>query len=159
MARNQSANFPTVLAAGLLAWIVPGAGHVFLRRTLRGLILCVCINGLFWSGVAFGGVFTIEPRKDKWWFAAQMCTGASGLAGWYRQDRAHAATLRKAREEVTQSGGQLSMEQAYNKVLADDKLALVRPAQDVARPYAGIVAAMGTLGEPPSPKSRQESAP
>jgi len=172
MARNRPTDYPAILAAGALAWIIPGAGHVFLGRKLRGLILFVFINALFWSGVAIGGVFTVNPRQQRWWCAAQMFTGACGTAGWYRQTRAHAAALGKARERVTQSGGELSTEQAYKEVLVEDKLSLVYPAETVAIAYSGIagmlnliciidaafLAAMGAFGEPRPPKGRQEPA-
>ena len=70
-------NYPAALLAGILAWVIPGAGHMYLGRALRGIILCICINGLFWAGVAFGGVFTVEPLRERWWFAAQVGAGAS----------------------------------------------------------------------------------
>ena len=38
--------------ACLLAWLLPGAGHLFLRRTGKGLLFLGAIGGLFLLGVA-----------------------------------------------------------------------------------------------------------
>lgn len=172
MAKKQSVSLPTVLAAGILAWIMPGAGHVFLGRKLRGLILCACINGLFWTGVGFGGVFTVNPREQRWWAAAQMLTGASAVASWYHQDRAHRSALAEAMERAEQSDSDKTAKQAYEDVLVDRGLTLVHPAQTPAMAYAGIagmlnlicifdaamLAAMGSFGEPRPLKRRREAA-
>jgi len=40
------------VAAGLLAWVWPGLGHLYLRRRGRGLVLMGAILGLFVLGVA-----------------------------------------------------------------------------------------------------------
>lgn len=67
--------------AGLLAWILPGLGHIYLGYRTRGLILMVTITATFWSGVAIGGVAgTVNPQQRKLWFVAQLCTGANTLA-------------------------------------------------------------------------------
>lgn len=172
MAKKQPVSLPTVLAAGILAWIMPGAGHVFLGRKLRGLILCACINGLFWTGVGFGGVFTVDPREQRWWAAAQMLTGASGVASWYRQDREHRSALIEAMKRAQRPDGDMTTRQAYLAVLVERRLDLVHPAENPAMAYAGIagmlnlicifdaalLAAMGSFGEPPPPKRRREAA-
>lgn len=67
--------------AGLLAWILPGLGHIYLGHRTRGLILMVTITATFWSGVAIGGVAgTVNPDTRKLWFVAQLCTGGNTLA-------------------------------------------------------------------------------
>lgn len=40
-----------VFPACLLAWLLPGAGHLYLGRTLKGLIFLGCIGALFGLGV------------------------------------------------------------------------------------------------------------
>lgn len=42
------------LPACVLAWAVPGAGHLFLGRGRRGLVFFVCLSGLFALGLATG---------------------------------------------------------------------------------------------------------
>ena len=39
--------------AVILSWLLPGAGHLYLRRTSKGLVLLVTILGLFTLGVAW----------------------------------------------------------------------------------------------------------
>lgn len=64
--------------AGLLAWAVPGLGHIFLGHRGRGLVFLVTITATFWSGVAIGGVRgTVDPDERSLWFVAQLCTGGN----------------------------------------------------------------------------------
>lgn len=66
--------------AGLLAWLVPGLGHIYLGFKKRGTILLIAITLTFWTGVAIGGVRgVIDHRVHKLWFAAQACTGGNTL--------------------------------------------------------------------------------
>lgn len=66
---------------GLLAWAVPGLGHFLIGDRARGLVFLVTISATFWTGVAIGGVVdTVDPRKHKLWFVAQICTGGNTLA-------------------------------------------------------------------------------
>ncbi len=77
--------------AGLLAWMVPGLGHLFIGDRIRGLIYLITITVTFWSGVAIGGVRdTVNPRERTAWFMGQTCAGVNALAayGWGQQVRA-----------------------------------------------------------------------
>jgi hypothetical protein len=69
--------------AGLLAWLVPGLGHIFLGERARGLIFLIAITTTFWSGVAIGSVQgTVAPHSRKLWFVAQLGTGGNALAAY-----------------------------------------------------------------------------
>ena len=69
-------------AAGFLAWLMPGLGHIYLGHRTRGLIFMVTIGLTFWAGMVIGGVrTTVNPTTQKWWFLAQLCTGSHALAG------------------------------------------------------------------------------
>jgi len=75
-------------AAAVLAWILPGLGHLYIGERARGLILLVVIGSTFWGGVAIGGVkTTIQPQERQAWFLAQICTGSHALAAmaWSRR--------------------------------------------------------------------------
>lgn len=50
--------------AGLLAAALPGAGHFYQGRHLKGAIYCVCILGLFLCGQALGGWRTVGLESD-----------------------------------------------------------------------------------------------
>ena len=78
--------------AGLLAWLVPGLGHIFLGERVRGLIYLITITVTFWGGIAIGGVRdTVDPKGRTTWFIAQTCMGVQGLAtyGWAENLRRH----------------------------------------------------------------------
>ena len=75
-------------AAGLLGWIVPGLGHVFIGDRIRGIICMATIVLTFWTGIAIGGVRgTVDPHERSLWFIAQLCTGANaGIAYVIREN-------------------------------------------------------------------------
>ena len=66
------------IQAGLLAWLLPGAGHFYLG--LRGLawVFFVAIGGSYLVGMLVGGVKTsVDPQGNFWLFIAEM--GVGGL--------------------------------------------------------------------------------
>jgi len=159
--QNQISPVAPVIAL-VLAYLVPGAGHIYLGRMKRGLILGITIGALFWSGVAVGGVMTVDPERERWWFAAEMLTGIHGIVGWYRQQDYNSRALRRAEEKGL--GPASPQGQAYmDAQLKKDRVALVAPADTVARAYAGVagllnlmclfdalmLGLMGQFGEPP----------
>lgn len=92
MAQHHST--PTVgriAIIGLLAWLVPGLGHIANGERKRGLIILVTIACSFWGGIAIGGVrHTVDPQQKKLWFLAQICTGGHTLAAYGCGQRARA---------------------------------------------------------------------
>jgi TM2 domain-containing membrane protein YozV len=89
-------SFIKMPVAGILSWIVPGLGHIYLGHRRRGLILLVTITATFWSGVAIGSVQgTVDPTERKLWFFAQIGTGANAISAVIlnrittREDRAN----------------------------------------------------------------------
>ena len=68
------------VAAGLLAWVWPGLGHLYLRRTGKGLILMGAILALFVLGVAMDSRLQLhlglEDPLALLFSAAQMGIGA-----------------------------------------------------------------------------------
>ena len=94
---NTQFNKPLKAILGLgLAWIVPGAGHAFVGRPERGIIIFITIGATFWGGVAMGGVMTVDYHGQKWWFAAEMLTGMHGLVGWRNESK----QMRKLEPEI-----------------------------------------------------------
>lgn len=78
---------PVPLVAVALAWLIPGLGHIYLGRVRRGLVILVTLAAMFWGGVAMGGVLTVDPVNERWWFIADVCSGAHGLVGWHRYNQ------------------------------------------------------------------------
>jgi hypothetical protein len=77
------------LIALLIAWIIPGGGHLYQRRWLRGTLLFLAIVTMFVTGLAMGGkVYTPNTGEllDMLGFVGDL--GAAGLyilsriAGW-----------------------------------------------------------------------------
>jgi len=161
------------LLAAALAWLVPGAGHVFLRRHVRGIVIFVVIATLFWGGVGMGGVLTVDQYNERWWFAAEMLAGVHGLYGWQREANLYNDLMKRNRLDppLPDPGGEVSAAQMrMDEALADKKLALVAPVDTVARAYAGVagmlnlmcifgavaLALMGVRGERPRPRDDEE---
>jgi len=158
---DAAAKYRTMpIVALLLAWLVPGAGHMYLGRMRRGVVLLVTIAALFWAGVAMGGVMTVDYHAERWWFIADMFAGIHGLVGYYRQNRVY----RQIEHDVPMGVG-ASGDMAVDQWLKKKGIALVHPVDNVARAYAGIagllnllcifdatiLALMGRFGERPFP--------
>lgn len=70
-----------IALAGLLTWLLPGAGHLFIGERGRGLIFMIAIAATYWGGVAIGGVEnTINIQERRLWFIGQICAGGHALA-------------------------------------------------------------------------------
>lgn len=85
MSRRDQAPNPEVRMsiAGVLTWLLPGAGHFFIGERSRGLIIMITIALTFWGGVAIGGISnTVSPGERTLWFVGQICAGGHALAAW-----------------------------------------------------------------------------
>jgi len=132
MSNHGKTSTPAPYVALLLAYLVPGAGHAYLGRRRRAVIIFVTISALFWSGVAVGGVLTVDSVQERWWFVAEMLTGVHGLVGWHRQ--------RTAYEELRSAEGDGVEEKMQGRGIA-----LVAPADTVARAYAGVAGLLNLM--------------
>lgn len=95
--------------AALLAWLWPGAGHLYQGRTAKGLIYMICILGTFLYGMYLGegrSVFVYgpgwKPEMFRWHYLCQVGAGLPALpaivqarmppgklllGGWYEPPR------------------------------------------------------------------------
>lgn len=160
MAKKNNADPPVIPPlAVILAWLIPGAGHIYLGRRVRGVVVMATIAATFWSGVAMGGVMTVDSRYERWWFLGQMCTGIHGVVGWYRQHRVY--------QEVEGLIGTVQAPKPYavgpkqmqvDAILAEHRgqdyrdapehlrgLALVAPVETPARAYAGVAGLLNIM--------------
>lgn len=72
--------------AGVLAYLIPGAGHFYQGRTAKGLIYCISILGLFFWGlklgegsVVYGDIKLVPVRITPLPYVAQLGVGGFAL--------------------------------------------------------------------------------
>ena len=66
--------------AALLAWMLPGLGHIYQGRTGKGLLFFICILGTFFYGMYLGGgkvVYASVPweQQYRWQYLCQLGVG------------------------------------------------------------------------------------
>jgi hypothetical protein len=157
------------LTATALAWLIPGMGHVFMGRARRGVIIFAAVTALFWSGIAIGGVMTVDSRFEKWWFYAQMLSGANGVISWMRSESEFRAlektpemqslisdtlymragmgfkTDNVLRISPSPTGRPDELQMAVDAKLDQKGIALACPNEDIARAYTGIAGLLNLL--------------
>lgn len=134
-----------MIAAGLLTWLLPGAGHLYLgHRRLAAVFLCG-ITIPYLTGVAIGGVKTsVNPHLNKWLFLAEL--GAGGLTtGFYMFNNALGGIDARTTADVIRrapSFAQLPPERQQALTDALKPYVAYYPASDIAQIY---LAAAGLL--------------
>jgi hypothetical protein len=61
-----------LITIGLLAWLVPGAGHYALHEHRRATVMFIVIVLTFLVGLYVGSIGVIDPIGAKPWYAAQV---------------------------------------------------------------------------------------
>lgn len=65
--------------AALLAWLVPGLGHLYQRRFAKGLLFTVCILGTYFFGLTLGEGKVVyanwNSEEHRWQYALQLGVG------------------------------------------------------------------------------------
>ena len=72
-------------AGELASWLVPGAGHLWLRRTQKGLVFLVLLPLMFVIGLTLRGrIFPFEPSQPLVALAAlaDLAIGAPYFLAW-----------------------------------------------------------------------------
>jgi hypothetical protein len=70
--------------AAVLAWLIPGAGHLYQGRTGKGLLFFICVLGTFLFGLAIGDgkvVYASSRGEEpwRWQYYCQLGVGAPAL--------------------------------------------------------------------------------
>jgi hypothetical protein len=78
--------------AALLAWMLPGLGHVYQGRTGKGLLFFVCVMGTFLFGMWIGEgkvVYASSPGEEpwRWQYYCQLGVGAPALPALVQRER------------------------------------------------------------------------
>jgi hypothetical protein len=84
--------------AALLAWLVPGLGHIYQGRTAKGLLFFICIMGTFAFGLwGLGGgkvVYASNPtfrpgdQPWRWQYLCQLGVGLPAVPAYLQRTRA-----------------------------------------------------------------------
>lgn len=80
--------------AAFLAWLVPGLGHLYQRRTAKGVLFFVCIMGTFLYGLYIGNgqvvyASTTPSVLSRWQYLFQLGVGlpaTPALVQWMRAE-------------------------------------------------------------------------
>jgi hypothetical protein len=79
------------VAAGIWAWLWPGAGHLYQRRYAKGILFMVCILVTYFYGLTLGGghvVYASWTKADfRWQYVCQLGVGASALPALLQTQR------------------------------------------------------------------------
>jgi hypothetical protein len=69
--------------AALLAWLVPGLGHLYQRRTAKGILFATCVLGTFFYGLFLGGGRVVyaswRPTDRRPQFICQLGAGVVAM--------------------------------------------------------------------------------
>ena len=77
--------------AAFLAWLIPGAGHLYQRRTGKGLLFMTCILGTFFFGLYLGGgkvvYASMRPEDRRLPYLCQVGVGLPALPALVQANR------------------------------------------------------------------------
>lgn len=82
--------------AAFLAWLIPGAGHIYQGRTGKGILFFVCIVGTFMYGMYIGGGKVVYASTadvfsrqflDRWQYICQVGVGLPALPALVQRER------------------------------------------------------------------------
>lgn len=80
---NQLVDLRNRPLAAFLAWLIPGAGHLYQGRTTKGCLFFVCIFSAWILGFALGGGHVVyaswQPGDKRWHYLLQSGVGAAAL--------------------------------------------------------------------------------
>jgi hypothetical protein len=60
------------LLAGVCGWLVPGGGYMLIGEWKRGVVVAVCITGLFLTGLYIGSVAVVDPVYETLYYYTQI---------------------------------------------------------------------------------------
>jgi len=94
MSQSKSTQSSLRPGAAVLAWILPGLGHVAIGQTRRGFLMMFGILFLFFGGLFIGGIDVVDMKQDRLWFIAQACNGpVAFIADYFNQSMLKTADL------------------------------------------------------------------
>jgi hypothetical protein len=77
--------------AAFLAWLWPGAGHIYQRRYAKGVLFMVCVLSTYFFGLSIAGgrvVYASWKQSDRrWQYVCQLGVGAAALPALWQSNR------------------------------------------------------------------------
>ena len=137
--RTNSAN--RAILAGLLAWLLPGAGHYYLRHRGMAVVYFLAITFAYGAGLAIGGVKTsINPYLNRWLFLAELGTGGYTIAGYVASNQTVGVDARMTTAVVRGEPPFSDLSETERRALEDRLLPYLSfyPESDVAQIYLSI---------------------
>lgn len=97
VAEEETVRLKDPQLAALLAWLIPGMGHLYQGRTAKGLLFFICIFGMFAYGLYLGGsselgwgrvvYFSWEPGNRRLAYLCQIGAGLPALPALIQANR------------------------------------------------------------------------
>ncbi len=88
MADGEELNLRNRYLAAFLAWLIPGAGHFYQRRTFKACIFFVCIMSSFLIGMLVAGNRCVyaswNQTETRWQYALQAGIGLPAMPAAYQ---------------------------------------------------------------------------
>ena len=125
--------------AALLAWVLPGLGHIYQGRIGKGLLFFICVMGTFVYGLYLGGgkvVYAAVPWEQhyRWQYLCQLGVGLPSTPMLCQREKAEQVRQQiqqgRAQKEYTgfmappRSGPQPWTDDSKNASLQPNELAL-----------------------------------
>jgi hypothetical protein len=89
--RSKEGHYLMLLIVGLAGWLVPGGGHLMLKKNRHAFIIFATIAATFGIGLYIGSIGVINPVGAKPWYVAQiMNTPAVAALGQMTKTSEHA---------------------------------------------------------------------
>lgn len=120
-----------VVQAGLLAWLIPGAGHYILGYRRFAWVFFVAISVPYFTGLALGGVKDfVSPARNSWLFLAELPIGGYTIPGFFASQAVEAHIVRR---------------EANNAEIDLTDYVAYYPASDVAQIYLAAAGLLNVL--------------
>lgn len=148
MSKQPAENTTRMVAAGVLTWLLPGAGHFYLGQKRLAAIFFCAISLPYLTGVAVGGVkTTVNPHLNRWLFLAEM--GVGGLTTtFYLVGNSVGGFDAQATARVIRKTGpfrRLSLGEQERQQRALSRYVVYYPASDIAQIYLAVAGLLNLL--------------
>jgi hypothetical protein len=135
------------IQAGVLSWLVPGAGHCLLGHRGLGIVCFVAVTFAYCVGLAYGGVVpSVNVHTNRWLFVAELGTGGYTLPALVVSRSAEAKVLAAAGlVRVPDQQTERDRYDAYLRAATNLNYMSYYPESDVATIYLATAGLLNVL--------------